>query len=120
IPVRDAVLLVGFALPVTIIAGFMLSPLAGLCLLFYVIVSLGYSFGWKRIPLFDTFIIASLFTMRILIGITAAELVPSTWLLAFSMFFFFSLAIAKRHAEILRAATHGLQKLDGRGYLISD
>jgi hypothetical protein len=36
------------------------------------------------------------------------------------MFFFFSLAIAKRHAEILRAATHGLQKLEGRGYLISD
>jgi 4-hydroxybenzoate polyprenyltransferase len=44
----------------------------------------------------------------------------STWLLAFSMFFFFSLAIAKRHAEILRAGSHGLQQLEGRGYLISD
>jgi 4-hydroxybenzoate polyprenyltransferase len=120
IAVRDALLLVGFALPITIIAGFLLSPLAGLCLLFYVIVSLAYSFGWKKIPLFDTFIIALLFTIRILIGITAAELAPSTWLLAFSMFFFFSLAIAKRHAEILRAAGHGLQKLEGRGYLISD
>ena len=120
IAVRDAVLLVGFALPITIVAGFLLSPLAGLCLLLYVVVSLGYSFGWKRIPLVDTFIIASLFTIRILIGITAADLVPSTWLLAFSMFFFFSLAIAKRHAEILRAAAHGLQKLEGRGYLISD
>jgi 4-hydroxybenzoate polyprenyltransferase len=81
---------------------------------------LGYSFGWKRIPLFDTFIIALLFTIRILIGIAAATLSPSAWLLTFSMFFFFSLALAKRHAEILRAAEHDLQKLEGRGYQITD
>jgi 4-hydroxybenzoate polyprenyltransferase len=120
IAIRDALLVVGFGLPITIVAGLLLSAPAGLCLLLYVIVSLGYSFGLKTIPLFDTFIIASLFTIRILIGITAAALVASTWLLAFSMFFFFSLAIAKRHAEILRAGSHGLQQLEGRGYLISD
>jgi 4-hydroxybenzoate polyprenyltransferase len=120
IPVRDGLLVVGFALPVACILGLWISPLAGICLVSYVVVTLGYSFGWKRIPLFDTFIIALLFTIRILIGIAAAKLAPSAWLLTFSMFFFFSLALAKRHTEILRAAEHDLQKLEGRGYQLRD
>jgi 4-hydroxybenzoate polyprenyltransferase/phosphoserine phosphatase len=120
IPVRDGLLAVGAVLPIACIAALSVAPAAGLCLLFYVAVTLGYSFGWKRIPLFDTFIIGLLFTIRILIGIAAAELVPSAWLLTFSMFFFFSLALAKRHTEILRAAEHGLQKLEGRGYQTGD
>jgi 4-hydroxybenzoate polyprenyltransferase/phosphoserine phosphatase len=120
IPVRDGLLVVSAALPVACIAALLVAPAAGLCLLFYVTVTLGYSFGWKRIALFDTFIIGLLFTIRILIGIAAAELVPSAWLLTFSMFFFFSLALAKRHTEILRAAEHGLHKLEGRGYQAGD
>jgi 4-hydroxybenzoate polyprenyltransferase/phosphoserine phosphatase len=120
IPVRDGLLVVGVGLPISCILGLWISPLAGTCLISYVIVTLGYSFGWKRIPLFDTFIIALLFTIRILIGIAAANLPPSAWLLTFSMFFFFSLALAKRHTEILRAAEHDLQKLEGRGYELRD
>lgn len=120
IPVRDGLLAVGAILPVACIAALLVSPPAGLCLLLYVATTLGYSFGWKRIPLFDTFVIGLLFTIRILIGIAAADLVPSAWLLTFSMFFFFSLALAKRHTEILRAAEHGLQKLEGRGYQAGD
>ena len=120
IPVRDGLLVVGIALPLACILGLWISPLAGICLISYVVVTLGYSFGWKRIPLFDTFIIALLFTIRILVGIAAAHLAPSAWLLTFSMFFFFSLALAKRHTEILRAAEHHLHKLEGRGYQLRD
>ena len=120
IPVRDGLILVGFALPLACFAALLIAPLAGVCLLSYVVVTLGYSFGWKRIPLFDTFIIALLFTIRILIGIAAARLAPSAWLLTFSMFFFFSLALAKRHTEILRAAEHDLKSLAGRGYQVGD
>lgn len=120
IPVRDGLLMVGFALPVACLLGLWISPVAGICLITYVVVTLGYSFGWKRIPLFDTFIIALLFTIRILIGIAAAKLVPSAWLLTFSMLFFFSLALAKRHTEILRSAEHGVEKLQGRGYQHGD
>lgn len=120
IPARDGLLLVGAILPLACVSALLTAPTAGLCLLFYVAVTLGYSFGWKRIALFDTFIIGLLFTIRILIGIAAAEIVPSAWLLTFSMFFFFSLAVAKRHTEILRAAEHGLQKLEGRGYQAGD
>jgi 4-hydroxybenzoate polyprenyltransferase/phosphoserine phosphatase len=120
IAVREGLLLVGVALPAMCILGLWISPLAGIGLISYVVATLGYSFGWKRIPIFDAFIIAFLFTIRILIGIAAAKLAPSAWLLAFSMFFFFSLALAKRHTEILRAAEHGLDKLEGRGYQLSD
>ena len=120
IAVRDGLLVVAIALPIACISALLFSPLAGICLLCYVAVTLGYSFGWKRIPLFDTFIIALLFTIRILIGIAAGKLAPSAWLLTFSMFFFFSLALAKRHTEILRAAEHDLARLDGRGYQIND
>jgi 4-hydroxybenzoate polyprenyltransferase len=120
IAVRDGLLVVGVALPLACLFGLWISPLAGICLISYVVVTLGYSFGWKRIPLFDTFVIALLFTIRILIGIAAAKLVPSAWLLTFSMFFFFALALAKRHTEILRAAEHNKEKLDGRDYQLSD
>jgi hypothetical protein len=61
-----------------------------------------------------------LFVIRVLIGIAAASLVPSAWLLTFSMFFFFSLALSKRHTEILRASHHGLDHLEGRGYRTKD
>jgi 4-hydroxybenzoate polyprenyltransferase len=120
IPVRDGLLAVGTLLPLACMCGLWISPLAGICLIFYVVVTLGYSFGWKRIPLFDTFIIALLFTIRILIGIAAAKLAPSAWLLTFSMFFFFSLALAKRHTEILRSVEHEIETLEGRGYHVSD
>ncbi len=120
IAVRDGLVVVGILLPAACAAALLLSPLAGICLLCYVAVSLGYSFGWKCIPLFDTFIIGLLFTIRILIGIASAHLAPSAWLLTFSMFFFFSLALAKRHAEILRAAEHDLKRLEGRGYQVAD
>jgi 4-hydroxybenzoate polyprenyltransferase len=120
IPARDGLIVVSLALPPICLVALIVSPLAGACLLLYAVVTLGYSFAWKRIPLFDAFIIALLFTIRILIGIAAAHVQPSAWLLTFSMFFFFSLALAKRHTEILRAAEHNLKKLEGRGYQAGD
>jgi len=120
IPLRDGLIVAGTGLPLACAAALWIAPLAGVCLVCYVLVTLGYSFGWKRIPLFDAFIIALLFTIRILTGIASARLDPSAWLLTFSMFFFFSLALAKRHTEILRAAEHDLQKLEGRGYQVGD
>lgn len=120
IPVRSGLIAVGTLLPVALAAAVAIAPLAGVCVALYVVITLGYSFGWKRIPIFDCFIIGLLFTMRVLIGIAAAGLVPSAWLLTFSMFFFLSLALAKRHAEILRAAAHGRDTLVGRGYQIAD
>jgi 4-hydroxybenzoate polyprenyltransferase len=44
----------------------------------------------------------------------------SPWLLAFSMFFFLSLALLKRYVELRSAKERGTQKLDRRNYEIED
>jgi 4-hydroxybenzoate polyprenyltransferase len=119
--VRDGLLVTGVGLPLALLGGFLVSPGVGGCLAAYVAVTSLYSFGLKRIPLLDTFVIACLFTLRIGLGIVAADLVPSSWLLTFSTFFFFSLAVAKRHTELLRAAGGSMRgQIEGRGYHVED
>jgi 4-hydroxybenzoate polyprenyltransferase len=65
-------------------------------LLTYILGSLAYSVVLKRFLLIDVFVLAGLYTLRILAGGAAADVWVSSWLLLFSMFFFLSLAFAKR------------------------
>ena len=44
----------------------------------------------------------------------------AVWLFTFSMFFFFSLAMAKRHAELVKAGKGGSVSLRARGYQAED
>ena len=44
----------------------------------------------------------------------------SVWLLAFSMFFFFSLALVKRYSELKSDADTATARVTGRGYATSD
>jgi 4-hydroxybenzoate polyprenyltransferase/phosphoserine phosphatase len=111
----------GFALAgiaMAMAGSFMISPTAAIAFAAYLVTTLAYSFGLKQIPLLDTFIIAFLFTLRLVIGTALAGVYYSEWLLAFSMTFFFSLAMAKRHGEILRAGAKGLDS--ARGYRAGD
>ena len=48
----------------------------------------------------DVLLLAGLYTLRVLAGIAAAQVRFSTWLLAFSMFLFLSLAFLKRYTEV--------------------
>ncbi|MFC3080446.1 UbiA family prenyltransferase [Phenylobacterium terrae] len=120
LPVGPALLAAGIGIPVVLAAGFWLSMAVGLCLSLYVVTTLAYSFALKRIPLVDGVVIGGLFTLRLAVGIAAAGLEWSAWLLTFSTFFFFSLAIAKRHTEILRVAEAGEGPVRGRGYRVED
>lgn len=86
----------------------------------YIAVSLSYTFYWKRIPVADIFVIASLFTLRIALGILILDVRISPWLLVFSMFVFFSLSAAKRHTELLHAKSGQKQFVAGRGYARND
>jgi len=70
-------------------------------LLFYLIITLSYSFYLKRKMIVDILILAGLYTHRIIAGGVAISTIPSGWLLAFSMFFFISLAFLKRYIELL-------------------
>jgi 4-hydroxybenzoate polyprenyltransferase len=89
-----------------------------LCL--YVVVNCLYS-GWlKQKVMIDVLMLAGLYALRVLAGGIAVDIVVSEWLLAFSMFFFVSLAFAKRHSELSRLASSRRNEANGRGYLVSD
>jgi 4-hydroxybenzoate polyprenyltransferase len=86
----------------------------------YIAVALSYSFAWKRVPIFDIFVLAGLFTLRLGFGIVLTDVRFSPWLLVFSMFIFTSLSMAKRHTEVLRLAERGLEGTQGRGFVAGD
>lgn len=89
-------------------------------LLIYVGVTAAYSFWLKRKLLVDVIVLAGLYTLRIIAGAAAADVELTMWLLAFSMFFFLSLAFAKRYAELLDVQGAGDEAAAGRGYLVTD
>ncbi len=84
-------------------------------LVLYITVTTAYSMFLKRKMMVDVLTLAGLYTLRILAGGLAAETKVSSWLLAFSMFFFLSLAFAKRYTE-LSAAPSGGESVRRRGY----
>ena len=65
--------------------------------------------------------LAGLYTMRIIAGSYAIALVPSFWLLAFSMFIFLSLALVKRYTELMTLRQQNDdQTVAGRSYHTGD
>ncbi|MGE0628836.1 MAG: UbiA family prenyltransferase [Hyphomicrobiaceae bacterium] len=86
----------------------------------YLVTTLAYSFYLKRKLLVDVFVLAALFTLRVAMGIALAGVEPSPWLLTFTMFFFLSLSLAKRHVEIVNAAQVGQMLIPGRDYRAAD
>lgn len=120
LPIASGLLLACSGLIAAFIGSLFLSPYFTLALAAYLTLTLAYSFGLKRVPILDTLIIGILFTTRLIMGIALLRVPASAWLLTFSVFFFFSLAMAKRHTEIVRASSSGSHSLASRGYLIED
>lgn len=89
-------------------------------MIFYFILTCGYSWGIKRLIMVDCITLAMLYTIRIVAGAAAASMGLSFWLLAFSVFLFLSLAFVKRYAELEVQILQGKQKAHGRGYRTSD
>src|SRR5688572_23031260 len=86
----------------------------------YVLLTTLYSFWLKRRLLVDVFVLAGLYTLRVLAGGQAAEVPVSKWLLAFCIFFFLSLAFAKRFTELLRVRDESGDRIPGRAYRVED
>lgn len=72
-------------------------------LVIYVLASAAYTLWLKRVLLLDVILLAGLYSLRLLAGGAAAGVEVSSWLLAFSMFLFLSLAFAKRLTELQAA-----------------
>ena len=86
----------------------------------YVVVSQAYSLHLKRRLLVDVFILAFLYTARVVGGGLATGNHATIWLLGFSCFLFLGLAFLKRCAELIRIRDAGKQHLGNRGYGIDD
>lgn len=113
------------AVPLLLVLAFLLAVIAlppsfAGVLLGYYVLTLAYSLYLKQIVMLDGVVLAALYTLRIIAGAAATAIVPTFWLLAFSMFIFLSLALVKRHAELLAMQEAGQSTARGRGYQVDD
>lgn len=91
-----------------------------IALLGYFTATQFYSFYLKRIVLADVFMLAMLYTARIIAGAIAITVPTSQWLLAFSIFLFLSMAFVKRYSELNALKLEEKDLAAGRGYRVID
>jgi len=89
-------------------------------LVVYVVLTSAYSWVLKEYVLVDVLMLALLYTLRILAGSVAVGIATSSWLLAFSVFMFFSLALVKRCSELVSLEHAGAKATRGRDYRVTD
>ncbi len=119
--IRDGLALAGGLLILALILALAFTPPLFLGVLaLYFATTFAYSIWLKRKLMLDVITLAGLYTLRIIGGSAATGIVLSPWLLAFSMFTFFSLAAIKRQAELVDLANRGTDKTAGRGYTAAD
>lgn len=111
-----AALLLATATVISVFVGLRFS----IALTIYVILTSAYSWLLKRFVVADVLTIACLFTLRILAGAVAIGVAVSSWLLAFSAFIFFGLALVKRCAELVSLDDAGFDSASGRNYHVGD
>ena len=120
ISIPVALLMAGALLVASIGLATLLPPLYWLVLTLYGVTTTTYTFLLKRKLLVDVFTLAGLYTVRIIAGSAAMDVELSFWLLAFSIFFFLSLALVKRYVELDETEIELGEKLSGRSYIGSD
>lgn len=108
-PLFLALVTLGFGM-----SAFLLPARFSLMLVLYFAGTLGYSLYLKRVLIVDVIVLAGLYTHRILAGGIATGVTISSWLMGVSLFFFLSLAFAKRYVEL--ALHQGEGKIKNRDY----
>jgi 4-hydroxybenzoate polyprenyltransferase len=86
----------------------------------YLLLTIAYSLYVKSRLLLDVILLSYLYTHRIICGAVAAQVELTPWLLAFSLFFFLSLAFAKRYSELMAIQKANRRQASGRGYSVDD
>jgi 4-hydroxybenzoate polyprenyltransferase len=100
--------------------GWLVSPSFLLVLISYFVMSAAYSLHLKRVPVLDVLFLAGLYSVRIMAGSVAVSIWSSYWLLAFSTFLFFSLALVKRYGELMIMRRADGDAAHARAYELSD
>ena len=107
-----------------LLAGLAIGSLVGYVFLLivgiYVAANVAYSAVLKRVIMLDVVMLATFYTLRLLAGGAATAIYCSEWLLAFSIFFFFCLAMIKRFSELQTQPATNDSLSAGRGYRRSD
>ena len=79
-----------------------------------------YSLRLKSVVLLDAMILAGGYALRVVAGSLAVRIWPSPWLLMLCIFFFFSLALLKRYAELALLRARDGAAARARAYLSQD
>jgi 4-hydroxybenzoate polyprenyltransferase/phosphoserine phosphatase len=117
----EGILLSGGSLAASLaIAIAFVNPMFVAAVLGYVLLTTAYSFVLKQKMIVDVLTLASLFTYRVMAGGIAVGVPLSEWLLAFSIFFFTSLAFVKRYSELIQIKADGGRSIKGRNYVPAD
>jgi len=83
----------------------------------YTVMNFIYSFWVKELLAIDVIFLAVFYTLRIFAGGAATSVPVSEWLLSFSVFFFFGMAMVKRFSELRNQSPSSLSpKLGRRAY----
>ena len=120
VPITHGIILAIILVTLGIITAALLGSIFIFILLCYYLLTLTYSVSLKRKIILDICVLAGLYTMRIIAGGLATSIEMSVWLLAFSMFFFLSLAAIKRQAELVSMSENKMHDGQGRGYTVED
>ncbi len=122
IPARWGFALIAFTSIMAASIAAVLPPAFILTMAVYLIVNIVYTAYLKRKLLVDVLTLSGSYTLRILAGNAATGIELSFWLLAFSIFIFFSLALVKRYVEMdtIGVTQPNEKRVMGRGYRYVD
>jgi 4-hydroxybenzoate polyprenyltransferase len=109
-----------FLVSTGLFAGYLIDRIYFFLLVTYIILNLLYSVYLKSLVLIDILILSQFYTLRVISGGVITNIELSFWLLAFSVFVFFSLSIAKRYTELISRNNDNKTRIKGRGYTTDD
>jgi 4-hydroxybenzoate polyprenyltransferase/phosphoserine phosphatase len=107
-------------LVVAILLAVALPRVFGFWLTVYFATTIAYSLKLKKVALLDAITLAGLYTVRLVAGGAATKVMLSPWLGGFSLFFFLSLAMVKRYAELHNLNIANRVPANERGYFVAD
>jgi len=120
VSISRGLLMAATLLLIALSGSFLLDTRFGAVLVLYAVLTFWYSLHLKKIVLLDAFVLSSFYVIRLWAGAVITLTPLSHWFLSFSLFFFLSLAMAKRYSELLHAADLIGRSGSGRGYLERD
>ncbi len=120
IPLTHGLVLIPILIVISVVLALGLPRLFLVVLASYYLLTLGYSLWLKRRVMVDVVLLACLYGIRVVAGGVAVAVPLSVWLVAFSLFLFFSLALVKRCTELIDHVGKGAGDPPGRGYRQED